>query len=114
MLTDDISAGDWHFVLDCEVTSSVDMTFAMLWRQASGDTTLVQWTHHFDPVPNDFDAIPYEDTETSTIDVKPADGDQLVFRYTADPNTTSAEAWIPNGDGANSKGRIPNIQPPGW
>jgi hypothetical protein len=98
-------------VLDCEVTASVDMTFAMLWRTGETDTTIVQWTHHFDPVPNDFDAIPYEDTETSTVDVHPADGDQLIFRYSA-ANTTSTEAWIPNGDGSTSNGRIPYITPP--
>jgi len=38
-------------------------------------------------------------------------GDQLVFRYTGS-NTTGVEAYIPNGDGPNSNGRIPNITLP--
>jgi hypothetical protein len=34
-----------------------------------------------------------------------------VFRYSAS-NTIQAEAWIPNGDGKLSNGRIPNITLP--
>ena len=38
-------------------------------------------------------------------------GDQLVFRYTG-ANTQSLQAYIPNGDGELSHGRIPNITLP--
>ena len=40
-----------------------------------------------------------------------AEGDQLVFRYTG-ANTTATQAYIPNGDGAITNGRIPNITLP--
>ena len=66
---------------------------------------------HFEPLPGAaFDAQPYEvDMMGPAIDF--VAGDRLVFRYTG-ANTTSAEAWIPNGDGALAHGRIPNITLP--
>ena len=60
--------------------------------------------------PGGFDAQPYEvDMAAQAIDYRK--GDQLVFRY-AGANTTSAQAFIPNGDGRISNGRIPNITLP--
>jgi hypothetical protein len=65
---------------------------------------------HWDPLPGSFDAQAYEvDMAGRAIDYQA--GDQLVFRYAA-ANTTGAEAFIPNGDGKNSRGRIPAITLP--
>jgi hypothetical protein len=105
-----VPAGSYHFVLDCVVIRAVDMTFDLVWRRASTDTTLVTWMNHFEPAPVGFDAQVYElDMPAPAIDFQ--SGDKLVFRYTG-ANTSSSEAWIPNGDGNLSNGRIPNITLP--
>jgi hypothetical protein len=92
------------------IVASVDVTFTLIWRRGATDTTLAQWMRHWDPVPGNFDAQAYEvDMAAPAIDYQK--GDQLVFRY-AGANTTSAQAFIPNGDGKISKGRIPNITLP--
>ena len=39
-------------------------------------------------------------------------GDQLVFRYEGNNAPSQAEAFIPNGDGVLSQGRIPSITLP--
>jgi len=106
-----VPAGTYHFVLDGIIEASVDVTFDLIWRRGSTDTTLVEWTMHFDPKGGgDFSATAYEvDEATQAIDYE--SGDQLVFRYTG-ANTTSTMGYIPNGDGALSKGRDPNITLP--
>ena len=38
-------------------------------------------------------------------------GDQLIFRYTGQ-SASSVNAYVPNGDGARQKGRIPNLTLP--
>jgi hypothetical protein len=86
-------------VIDGAVIRAVDMTFALVYREKSGgDTTLVEWSHHFDPKPG-ADGI-----------AGPAftQGDQLVFRYSA-MNATATTCWTPNGDGAKGGGEIPNF-----
>ena len=93
-------------------TDSVDTTFSLIWRHAdkTADTVLATWQKHWDPTPGSFDAQPYEIDETGpAIDAQP--GDQLVFRYAA-ANSVSQEAFIPNGDGSHSNGRIPAITLP--
>jgi hypothetical protein len=103
-----VKAGTYHFVLDAIVTQPVDCTFALIARKAGNDTVLATWGGHFDPVPGSFDAQPFEyDEPAAAID----SGSQLVFRYTG-TGATAAEAWIPNGDGKNAHGRIPNITLP--
>lgn len=103
-------AGTWHFVIDCIVIAGVDMTFDLLHRRGTDDAVVTTWTHHFNPLPTGFDAQPYEiDLPGAAIDF--VDGDKLVFRFTA-ANTIQFDAWIPNGDGQNSKGRIPNLTLP--
>ena len=69
------------------------------------------WPSFFDPLPGaSYDAQPFEyDESCGAINFKA--GDQLVFRYTA-ANTTSIEAYIPNGDGVHANGRIPSIHLP--
>ena len=104
-------AGTYHFVLDGIIITAVDVKFELIHRRGMMNTTLVMWDQHFDPmVPQMFEATAYEIDQTApAIDFK--DGDKLVFRYSA-TNTIMADAWIPNGDGANSNGRIPSIRLP--
>jgi len=105
-----VPAGTYHFVLDAVIAGSVDITFDLIWRSGGTDTELATWSAHYDPLPVGFDAQPFEYDETAeAIDWQK--GDQLVFRYTA-TNATVQEAYIPNGDGPNSNGRIPNITLP--
>jgi hypothetical protein len=107
-----VPAGTYHLVLDSIIIKSVDVTFDLVWRQASGtDVSLATWTQHFDPLPGaSYDAQPFEyDESCGAITFKA--GDQLVFRYTG-ANTTSTEAYIPNGDGSHANGRIPYITLP--
>jgi hypothetical protein len=108
-----VPAGTYHVECDAVITASVDTTFSLIWRHAdmSADTVLATWTKHWDPLPDGFDAQPYEiDEPGSAITAQP--GDQFVFRYSASGTTTSQEAFIPNGDGAHSNGRIPAITLP--
>ena len=97
-------------MLDSIIIAPVDTTFDLIWRRGTTDTVLTSWTMHFDPLPEGFDAQAYEvDRDTQAIDFQP--GDKLVFRYSA-ANTIDFDAYIPNGDGALSNGRIPNITLP--
>jgi hypothetical protein len=106
-----IPAGAYHLVLDAVIIAPVDVTFDLIWRRGSTDTTLATWTDHYAPLGGgNFDAQPFEyDEQAPAVDFQ--HGDKLVFRYTG-ANTTSSEAYIPNGDGVNSHGRIPNITLP--
>jgi hypothetical protein len=105
-----VPAGTWHFVIDCIVISSIDMTFELLHRRGSNDIVIVTWMQHFDPLPVGFDAQAYElDQAGPAIDF--ASGDKLVFRFSG-ANTTQSDAWVPNGDGMSSKGRIPYLTLP--
>jgi hypothetical protein len=106
-----IPAGTYHFVLDAVVISSVDVQFDLVWRRGTTDMPLVSWNEHYEPIGGgDFDAQPFEyDEQAPAIDFKA--GDQLVFRYTG-TNAATPQSYIPNGDGASSKGRIPNITLP--
>jgi hypothetical protein len=106
-----VKAGTYHLVLDAIITQSVDVTFDLIWRRGTTDMPLAHWMVHYDPLPaGSFDAQPFEYDETApAIDFQ--SGDQLVFRY-AGNNATAAEAYIPNGDGVNANGRIPNITLP--
>lgn len=104
-------AGTYHFVLDAVIVKPVDVTFDLLWRRGTTDTPLASWTVHYDPLPSgNFDAQPFEyDEDCAAIPWQK--GDELVFRYTG-ANTTSQEAYIPNGDGSHANGRIPHIELP--
>jgi len=106
-----VPAGTYHLVLDSIIIKPVDVTFDLIWRQSTTDISLATWTQHFDPLPGaSYDAQPFEfDEECGAINFQA--GDQLVFRYTG-ANTTSQEAYIPNGDGPHANGRIPSIDLP--
>ena len=97
-------------MLDCIVIAGVDVTFDLLHRRDTVDTVITTWTEHFDPLPTGFDAQPHSVSMPGAA-VDFAAGDKLVFRFSA-ANTTQSDAWIPNGDGRNSAGRIPNISLP--
>ncbi len=105
-----IPAGTWHLVGDGEVFASVDIRYDLLWRSAGGDVTLATWSHHFDPRPSGFDAVPFE-ADAQAAAVAAVSGDHLVLRFTAS-NTTDQTAFIPNGDGPHSNGRIPYLDLP--
>ena len=103
-------AGTYHFVLDCIVMASVDVTFELSARHGSDSVVLATWKKHFDPLATGYDAQPYQVDKTApAIDV--VAGDELVFRFSAS-GTTKTEAWIPNGEGQLAHGRIPNIALP--
>lgn len=106
-----IPAGTYHFELDAVIISAVDVSFDLVLRRGGSDTVLTTFTDHYDPNGGgNFDAQPHEYDETAPA-VDFAAGDKLVFRYTGN-NATASMAYIPNGDGRNSKGRIPNITLP--
>lgn len=103
-------SGTYHFVLDCIVIAAVDVQFDLMHRRGADNTVITSWVEHFNPLPTGFDAQAYEiDRTGAKIDFKA--GDQLVFRFSAS-NTIMSDAWIPNGDGGLSEGRIPNIRLP--
>ena len=97
-------------MLDCIVIAGVDVTFDLLHRRGATDTVVTTWTQHFNPLPTGFDAQAYEvDMTGAKIDF--VKGDKLVFKFSG-ANTIQSDAWIPNGDGGLSQGRIPNITLP--
>jgi len=106
-----VHAGNYHVICDAVIIGPVDVTFSLIWRRGQTDTPLAQWVQHWEPLPGgSFEAQPYEvDEAAPAIDWQ--SGDQLVFRYAA-MNTTTPEAFIPNGDGPFSHGRIPSIALP--
>jgi len=106
-----VVAGTYHLVLDAIIIDSVDVTFDLIWRRGATDTILAEWSDHYDPLPGgNYNAQPFEYDEPATA-IAFQGGDQLVFRYTG-ANTISTEAYIPNGDGSVTQGRIPNITLP--
>jgi len=112
LLEGPIPAGTWHLVGDGIITESVDVTYDVIWRTAAGaDTLLVSFNHHFDPLGGgSFDATPFEADGTG-IAASAVDGDRLVLRFTA-IGSTNTMAYIPNGDGRLTEGRIPNLTLP--
>lgn len=104
-----ISAGTYHFELDAVIIQAVDVQFDLIWRRGTTDTMLVTFGEHYEPLGGgSFDAQPLEYDEPTTVAVDFKSGDKLVFRYTG-TNASVAQAYIPNGDGSLSKGRIPSI-----
>ena len=106
-----VPAGTYHVTCDAVITGPVDVAFTLIWRHGQTDTELAQWTRHWDRLPDGgYEAQAYEvDMPAAAIDWQA--GDQLVFRYAAE-NTTTPNAFIPNGDGPITHGRIPSIALP--
>ncbi len=106
-----VPAGNYHVICDAIVIRPVDVTFHLIWRRGTTDTVLGTWDRHFDPnADGTFAAQAYElDVPAQAIEF--VAGDQLVFRYSG-ANTTAMMAFIPNGDGHVTGGRIPNITLP--
>jgi hypothetical protein len=89
----------------------------VIWRHPSGDTTLAELRHHFEPLTgaNQFDATPFE-ADAAGSAAAAHGGDQLVLRFSADGSadggTSAGTVFIPNGDGAHAHGRIPSLTLP--
>jgi hypothetical protein len=107
----DVPAGAYHVICDNIIIRAVDVELALIHRRGGEDTVLAAWQEHFEPLPNgNYSAQPYEhDALAPAIDFEP--GDELVFRYTG-LGSTAMMAFIPNGDGEITGGRIPNITLP--
>jgi hypothetical protein len=110
-LKDSVPAGTYHVICDAIIIRAIDVTFDLIHRRGVDDTVLSTWDQHFEPLPGGtYDAQAYElDRDAPAIDFE--DGDQFVFRYTG-ANSTSEQAFIPNGDGAVTGGRIPSFTLP--
>jgi len=98
-------------VADGIILEAVDVTFEILWRRGDEELVLARWQQHFDPRPGMVgDAIPFEATAAGpAVDVER--GDLLVLRLTGQ-SATIPMAYVPNGEGARAKGRIPYIDLP--
>ena len=109
-----IPAGTWLLVADGIITEPVDVHFELLWRHGDGaaDTRLAAFDQHFDPLPDgSYRAQPYE-VSASVGAVAAVTGDQLVFRYSGESASLDMSAYVPNGDGETTGGRIPYIDLP--
>jgi len=94
------------------VLSAGDVRYDFIWRHGGADTTLVTFSHHFDPLPGgSFGATQY-DADAAGIAGAAAAGDQLVWRWSISAGATGQFVAIPNGDGTSSGGRFPSINFP--
>lgn len=109
--TGPIKAGTWAIVGDGLIFASCDVTFAVLWRTTSGDTTVATFTHHFDPGPAVGDAVLYDDTAAGTA-VTPGSGDQLVLHLSVEGSPDQSTLYGLNGDGPVTGGRQPFLTLP--
>ena len=97
---------------DVEVLSSGDVQYDFIWRHGGSDTTLVSFSHHFDPPSGSFSATEY-DADADGIAAGAEPGDQLVWRWSITAGQAGAFVAIPNGDGPRYGGRFPSITFPG-
>jgi hypothetical protein len=106
----DVPAGSYHVICDSIIIRAVDVSFELIHRRGAADVQLATWTQHFEPLPEGYRAQPYElDVQAPAIDFE--SGDELVFRYTGVSSMVMV-AFIPNGDGRLTGGRIPTITLP--
>jgi hypothetical protein len=106
-----VPAGAYRVICDAIIIRAIDVTFDLVHRRGATDVLLATWDQHFEPIGGGvYGAQAYElSVDAPAIDFR--DGDQLVFRY-AGANSTAMMAFIPNGDGHITGGRIPNITLP--
>ena len=106
-----VPAGTYHIVADAVIMSPVDVELDLIHRRGGVDTVLATRVDHYEPLPGGvYTAQPFDyDAPAPALDF--AAGDQFVFRYKA-VMATGPEAYIPNGDGGSTSGRIPNIRLP--
>ena len=108
----DVPAGTYKVIYDGIIIREVEVQFDLVWRRGATDTMLGTWTQTFQPLPSGmFTAQPFEMDIVTPTKIDVAKGDQLVFRYTG-LGSTAMMAYIPNGDGGITGGRIPNITLP--
>jgi hypothetical protein len=93
------------------VLSSGTVQYDFIWRHGGTDTTLVTFSHQFDPPASGSGATKY-DADATGLAADAAPGDQLVWRWSI-PAGTGQYVAIPNGDGPSSGGRFPSITFPG-
>jgi hypothetical protein len=109
-----IRAGRWQLVGDGLVIEAADITYEVIWRGAGGDQPIVSFQHHFDPPPagpGRYQAVPFEGAAEAAA-VMAKSGEELVLKFSAMSASTAPSPFIPNGDGANAKGRIPSLRLP--
>jgi len=106
-----VPAGTYQLVCDGIIIGAVDVAFTLILRRDRVDVVLASRTQHFEPRPDgSYDAQACDlALPAPAIDFEA--GDQLVLRYAAS-NTTTMQAYIPNGDGALTHGRIPSVTLP--
>ena len=107
----DVPAGTYKVIYDGIIIRDVEVQFDLVWRRGATDTVLGTWTQMFQPLPGMFTAQPFERDVVTPTKIDFAKGDQLIFRYTG-LSSTAMMAYIPNGDGNITGGRIPNITLP--
>ena len=84
------------------------MQYDFIWRHGGSDTTLVTFTHHFDPLSGIFPATQF-DADGDGIAAAATAGDQLIWRWSIPSASGTGPVIFPNGDGTNSGGRFPSI-----
>lgn len=105
-----IRAGTWHLVGDGEgIYAATEVRFEIIWRAGGSNSVVATTTHTFMPLapPNQYNAVPF-DADLDGVVVPAAPGDLLILRF----STIGGASYIPNGDGALTKGRIPNLTLP--
>ena len=112
VLESDVPAGSWHLVGDGIVFAPVDVKYEVIRRHPpKSDQLLVTFNHHFDPqMDGSFNAVPFEGSAEGVM-ASVQSGDLLVLRLTATGGGAMA-TFVPNGDGAKTKGRIPSLEIP--
>ena len=106
-----IPAGTWTFVLDGICLEPVDVGFELLVRAGSEERTLTSFDRHFDPLAGgEYRAQAFE-REAALDQVDASSGDRLVLRFTGEGSDLMM-AYIPNGDGDLTGGRIPYLDLP--
>ena len=106
-----IGPGSWGFVLDGICLESVDVSFELLVRAGGEDHQLATFAQHFDPVDGGAYRAQVFEHDEDLERVEAEEGDELVFRFTGEGSDLMM-AWIPNGDGDSTGGRLPYLDLP--